>query len=49
MGTAIVGLVVLLIVAGAIYMMVKDKKKGKTWGSCNCGCGVNPKEDNTEK
>ncbi len=30
MGTAIVGLVVLLIVAGAIYMMVKDKKKGKT-------------------
>lgn len=30
MGTAVVGLLVLLLVAGAIYMMVKDKKQGKT-------------------
>ena len=45
MGTVIVLLVLILIVAGAIYSMYKDRKNGKLscGGSCGgcAGCGKN--------
>lgn len=38
-GSVIVGLVVLCIVAAVLFKIVRDKKRGK--GSCSCGdaCG----------
>lgn len=37
MGTVIVSIVLVLIVALVIWKMVSDKKKGKN--SCGCECG----------
>lgn len=36
-GTIVVGLIVLGIVAANIYNMIKKKKSGKSIG-CGCGC-----------
>lgn len=36
MGTFIVGMILLIIVAAVVAKMIKDKKNGK--GSCGCGC-----------
>lgn len=35
-GTIIVSIILILIVASVIIKMVRDKKKGKS--SCGCGC-----------
>ncbi len=35
-GTIIAGTIVLLIIAGAVLSIVKNKRQGK--GSCGCGC-----------
>lgn len=35
-GTILAGLVVLLIIAGVIIHMIRNKKKGKS--ACGCGC-----------
>lgn len=35
-GTIVVGLIVLAIVAAIVYSMINNKKKGKP--SCGCGC-----------
>lgn len=37
MGTVVVGAVLLLVVAGIVRVMVKDKKRGKA--SCGGDCG----------
>lgn len=39
MGTAIVGIVVLAMVAGAVYSIRKDKKNGKSCAGCSGNCG----------
>lgn len=36
LGTLIIGLAVLAMIAGAIVKLLKDKKKGKS--ACGCGC-----------
>lgn len=36
LGTIVVGIFLLAIVAAVIGKMISDKKKGK--GSCSCGC-----------
>lgn len=36
--TLIVCLVLLLIVAGAVWVLVRDKKKGKSICGGSCGC-----------
>ncbi|MEE0675833.1 MAG: FeoB-associated Cys-rich membrane protein [Ruminococcus sp.] len=35
-GTIIAGTIVLLIIAGAVRSIIKNKRQGK--GSCGCGC-----------
>ena len=39
-GTIIVCAILILIVAGVIISMIRDKKKGKS--SCGCGCSGCP-------
>ncbi len=36
LGSIIVALIVIAIIAFAAYSLIKDKKSGK--GSCGCGC-----------
>ncbi len=36
LGTIVVSLILILIVAGIIYSMIRNKKMGKS--SCGCGC-----------
>ncbi|MBQ7173077.1 MAG: FeoB-associated Cys-rich membrane protein [Clostridia bacterium] len=36
LGSILIGGVVLLLVAGAVFVLVRNKKKGKS--SCGCGC-----------
>lgn len=40
MGTIIISLILLAIVASVIFKMIKDKKAGKS--SCGCGCSSCP-------
>ena len=37
-GTIVISLILIAIVAGIIVKMVRDKKKGKSSCGCNCGC-----------
>jgi len=37
MGTILIGLILLGVVAGIILKIVRDKRKGKCAG-CSCGC-----------
>lgn len=38
LGTIIIGLAVLAMIAGAIVKLLKDKKKGKSPCGCDCAC-----------
>ena len=40
LGTAVVGLIVLAIVAACLYRLIADKKQGKS--SCGAGCAGCP-------
>ena len=37
-GTIVISLILVAIVAGIIFKMVRDKKKGRSSCGCNCGC-----------
>jgi hypothetical protein len=37
-GTIIVSLLLIGIVAAAIFRLVKDRRQGKSSCGCNCGC-----------
>ncbi len=39
-GTIIVGIIILAVVAGITVKLIRDKNKGKT--SCGCGCSNCP-------
>ncbi len=36
--TIIISAVLVLIVAGIVFKLVRDKRKGKSSCGCNCGC-----------
>ena len=38
LGTIIVSLILIAVVALIIVKMAKDRKNGKSTGSCGCGC-----------
>jgi hypothetical protein len=40
LGTIVVGLVVLAIIAAIVVVMIRNKKKGKS--TCGCGCSNCP-------
>ncbi|MBR5974744.1 MAG: FeoB-associated Cys-rich membrane protein [Clostridiales bacterium] len=37
-GTIVISLILVAIVAGIIFKMVRDKKKGRSSCGCDCGC-----------
>ncbi|MDE5946060.1 MAG: FeoB-associated Cys-rich membrane protein [Oscillospiraceae bacterium] len=49
MATFIIAIILIALITGVIFKLVKDKKNGKSSCGCNCGCCPNSSLCHTHK